>query len=106
MPEIIDPVFAKTSPKRSFSVIENERFGVVFAKTGAINSGTGGAIRTAVVAPSRKQTDGGWRHLFYIGREVSSFVTSIADVERYSTILTVVYCPNVLYLRITLRRDW
>ncbi len=38
MPEIIDPVFTKTSPKRSFSVIENECFGVVFAKTGSINS--------------------------------------------------------------------
>ena len=41
MPEIIDPVFAKASPKRSFSVIENERFGLVFAKTGSINAGTG-----------------------------------------------------------------
>jgi hypothetical protein len=40
VPEFIDPVFAKTSPKRSFSVIENERFGLVFAKTGSIISGT------------------------------------------------------------------
>ncbi len=31
----------KTSPKRSSSVIENERFGLVFAKTGSIISGTG-----------------------------------------------------------------
>ncbi len=30
------PEFAKTSPKRSFAVIENERFGLVFAKTGSI----------------------------------------------------------------------
>ncbi len=30
----------KTSPKRSYSVIENERFGLVFAKTGSIISGT------------------------------------------------------------------
>jgi len=37
VPEFIDPVFAKTSPKK----IENERFGLVFAKTGSINSGTG-----------------------------------------------------------------
>ncbi len=36
VPEFIDPVFAKTSPKCSFSVIENERFGLVFAKTGSI----------------------------------------------------------------------
>ncbi len=35
MPECIDPGFAKT--KRSFSVIEIERFGLVFAKTGPIN---------------------------------------------------------------------
>ncbi len=31
MTEIIDPVFAKTSPKCSFSMTENERFGLVFA---------------------------------------------------------------------------
>ncbi len=36
-----DPVFAKTSPKRSFSMSENERFGLVFAKTGLINAGSG-----------------------------------------------------------------
>jgi hypothetical protein len=40
VPEFIDPVFAKTSTKRSFSVIEYERFRLVFAKTGSINSGT------------------------------------------------------------------
>jgi hypothetical protein len=33
MPEIIDPVFAKTSPKRSFSLTEYERFGLIFTKT-------------------------------------------------------------------------
>jgi hypothetical protein len=33
VPEIIDPVFAKTSPKRSFSMTEHERFGLVFTKT-------------------------------------------------------------------------
>ncbi len=41
MPEIIDLVFAKISPKCSFCMTENERFGLVFAKTGSINSGTG-----------------------------------------------------------------
>ncbi len=40
MPEIIDPVFAKTSPTRSFCMTENERFGLVFVKTGSINSCT------------------------------------------------------------------
>ena len=41
MPELIDPVFAKTSPKRSFCMSENERFGLVFVKTGSVNSDTG-----------------------------------------------------------------
>ncbi len=40
MPEFIDPVFTKTSPKRSFLVIQNDRFGLVFAKTGSIIFGT------------------------------------------------------------------
>ncbi len=40
LPEFIDPVFTKTSRKRWFLVIENERFGLVFTKTGSINSGT------------------------------------------------------------------
>ncbi len=39
-PEFIYPVFTKTSPIRSFSVIQNERFGLVFAKTGSIISDT------------------------------------------------------------------
>ncbi len=38
MPEFIDPVFVKTSPKHSFLLIEKERFGLVFANTGSINS--------------------------------------------------------------------
>ncbi len=38
MPEYIDPVFSKTSPKRSFSMTENE---LVLVKTGSINSDTG-----------------------------------------------------------------
>jgi hypothetical protein len=43
-PEFIDSVFGKTSPKRSFSVMQNERIGLVFletGETGSINSGTG-----------------------------------------------------------------
>jgi hypothetical protein len=44
MPEFKDPVFAKTSPERSFSLIENERFGLVFIKTGSINLGTGSVL--------------------------------------------------------------
>ncbi len=40
VPEFIDPVFTKTSPKLSISVIQNERFWLVFVKTGFIISGT------------------------------------------------------------------
>jgi hypothetical protein len=40
VPEIIDPVFTKTSPTRSFCMTENERFGLVLTKTGFINAGT------------------------------------------------------------------
>jgi hypothetical protein len=42
VPEFIDPVFATTSQKRSFSMIKNERSGLVFAKTG---HQSGGAYR-------------------------------------------------------------
>ena len=41
VPEFIDPVFAKTSQNARFLLSENERFGLVFVKTGSINSGTG-----------------------------------------------------------------
>jgi hypothetical protein len=42
VPEIIDQVFAKTSPKRSFSMTEYERFGLVFTKTRVYKFGHGG----------------------------------------------------------------
>jgi hypothetical protein len=41
VPKIIDPVFTKTSQNARFLLSENERFGLVFVKTGSINSGTG-----------------------------------------------------------------
>jgi hypothetical protein len=41
VPEIIDPVFAKTSQNARFLLSENERFGLVFVKTGSINLGIG-----------------------------------------------------------------
>ncbi len=40
VPEFIDPVFTKTSPKRSFSLNRKRLFWLVFAKTGSIISGT------------------------------------------------------------------
>jgi hypothetical protein len=40
VPEFIDPVFTKTSPKRSFSLNRIRAFWLVFTKTGSIISGT------------------------------------------------------------------
>ncbi len=53
VPEFIDPVFAKTSQKRSFSVIENERLGLVSAKTGSLNSGTGAVTEVCFYSGSK-----------------------------------------------------
>jgi len=49
VPEIIDTVFAKTSRKRSFSMTEYERFGLVFTKRWSINSGTGIEIKRVIL---------------------------------------------------------
>ncbi len=58
VPEIIDPVFAKTSQNARFLLSENERFGLVFVKTGSINSGTGFAeLRHGLRQPLR------WRQM-------------------------------------------
>ncbi len=52
MPEFIDPVFAKTSQHARFLLSENERFGLVFVKTGSINSGTSLYISVTITSPS------------------------------------------------------
>jgi hypothetical protein len=46
VPEIIDPVFVKTSQNDRFLLSENERFGLVFVKTGSINSGNAETIKS------------------------------------------------------------
>ncbi len=58
MPEFIDPVFTKTKrPKRSFSMTEKERFRLVFAKTGSINSGTGDNLAVKVKIVENVESD-------------------------------------------------
>ncbi len=59
VPEFIDPVFTKTSPKRSFSLNRKRAFWLVFAKTGSIISGTGMSsfIFKKFVSASRKLLD-------------------------------------------------
>ncbi len=59
MPEIIDPVFAKTSQNARFLLSENERFGLVFVKTGSINSGTGLEILLHLLEGSHDYLVGG-----------------------------------------------
>ncbi len=63
VPGIIDPVFAKTSQNARFLLSENERFGLVFVKTGSINSGTG---LLAAEAGLRKKNQGQIRLHFMI----------------------------------------
>ncbi len=58
MPEFIDSVFAQTSPKRSFSMMENERFGLVFANHGSINSSK--RLLKILIIPSQIPVDGTW----------------------------------------------
>ncbi len=65
LPEIIDPVFAKTSPKRSFCMTENERIGLVFVKTGSINSGT--CVATQIKKKPHIQGNSEWISCKVIG---------------------------------------
>ncbi len=51
VPKIIDLVFTKTSQNARFLLSENERFGLVFVKTGSINSGNGHYVRNLSVTP-------------------------------------------------------
>ncbi len=48
VPEFIDPRFRENKPRRSYSVIENERFGLVFAKTVSIISGMGLEVQSVM----------------------------------------------------------
>ncbi len=47
LPEFIDPIFVKTRPKRS---LKTSVLGLVFAKTGSINSGTEESVNVLVAA--------------------------------------------------------
>jgi hypothetical protein len=53
VPEIMDTVFAKTSPKRSFSMTEYERFWLVFTKTRVYKFGHWGTSYMRLGCPSK-----------------------------------------------------
>jgi hypothetical protein len=55
VPEFIDPVFTKTSPKRSFSLNRKRAFWLVFVKTGSIISGTGVFINIGKESPWKEK---------------------------------------------------
>ncbi len=55
------PGFVKASPIRSFSMTENQRFELVFTKTGSINWGTGVVKSDSTV---QYGTYSGWKQLY------------------------------------------
>ncbi len=57
VPEIIDPVFAKTSQNARFLLSENERFGLVFAKTRVYKFGHNGCYSVTIfsVLPGKQE---------------------------------------------------
>ena len=76
MSEFIDPVFMKASRKRSFSITENEHFGLVFTKTGSIISGTGqlsqadlSMVCKRLIPPRSTQVGGGG--VYGMGTQIS-----------------------------------
>jgi hypothetical protein len=78
VPEIIDPVFTKTSQNARFLLSENERFGLVFVKTGSINSGTEPAV------PER-----GWN-----GNVTKLFMFYTDKEEEGGTALRLMFCTS------------
>ncbi len=70
VPEFIDPVFTKTSPKRSFSLNWKRAFWLVFAKTGSIISGTEDISIIFRRFPSEKMKECvpevGWTHVLRV----------------------------------------
>jgi hypothetical protein len=82
VPEIIDLVFAKTSSKRSFSMTEYERFGLVFPKTRVYKFGH--SARNSVPQPFR---------IWEKHSELSNFVPnhSAEDTNARSSFRTIFY---------------
>jgi hypothetical protein len=85
VPEFIDPVFAKTSSKRSFSVIENE---LVFTKTGSINSGTVQSFVRGHIGHNGLSMDRVYVHSYLGGKQLKMAECLTPDNQHY-TILSV-----------------
>jgi hypothetical protein len=77
VPEFIDPVFTKTSTKRSFSLNRKRAFWLVFVKTGSIISGTGCPYRSSPAASW-------WKfHLLFFNKFTQPSVMSYVTQGRY-----------------------
>ncbi len=88
VPEFIDPVFVKTSPKRSFPVIQNERFWLVFVKTESIISGTGvSRAPSPPLAHIIQFHSALWNLLYTNHRSINSFISWLVTNVDLSQIL-------------------
>jgi hypothetical protein len=100
VPDIIDPVFTKTSQNARFLLSENERFGLVFVKTGSINSGTEyeGSLKDAMCTYvnncgfAKKFAEGYKGLIMQIHLRCEFLWMNIANLEFFS----VIYFPYVL----------
>ncbi len=95
VPEFIDPVFTKTSPKRSFSLNRKRAFWLVFAKTASIISGTGQFLRKADIYGLVSILVHGALELWWRGRELRGWILSPwpGYIVDYGTGLSNVWWP-------------
>jgi hypothetical protein len=88
VPEIIDPVFAKTSQYARFLLSENERFGLVFVKSGSINSGTDGSRHIQ-------------EHSQWIFGQVTDKLNSTVSLQRDSVMRWIIFFEGLNVLNST-----
>ncbi len=103
VPEIIDPVFAKTSQNAGFLLSENERFGLVFVKTGSINSGTGNIHSNVARWHILYSISANWRNCGYntttvlycalpLTNEYTVWLSTYLPVSSINIVCTVLNC--------------
>ncbi len=99
MPEIIDPVFAKTSQYARGLLSEKERFGLVFVKTGSINSDTELLLSYIKAVLHVRNTVGGINNRQDVPQQISIKITTEAEGDRVPA-QDVVLWPTLLYRRV------
>jgi hypothetical protein len=96
VPELIDRVFAKNEPECSFSMTVNERFGLVFAKHGSINSARQCLASTCHFSELLTNTGGlaypyDWRGFVEAKKKTS------VGLSVFNSSIIVTYCGTQLY---------